>query len=103
MNNLFTANSSSFLLIMLIIFGVSALIKFAIRLFEMLIKLAFILILIFLGFKALELDETPPPQYNNPSPATLDTINKPKADTLKMVNSLVYGLKPPIKRLNNMH
>ncbi len=82
MNNFFTSSSTSFLLVILLIFGISALIKFAIRLFEMLVKLALILIIIFFGFKALESDNAPPTNEYEPT-------NTPLIDTIQIDTSLV--------------
>lgn len=87
MNNPFVSQSSSILVIMLIIFGISALIKIAIRLFEILVKLAFILIILFLGFKALE--------FTLPSTNSSE-FNAPITDTLK-TDTLVVTLKHPTK------
>jgi len=105
MNNFFTSQSTSFLLIMLIIFGISALIKFAVRLFEMLVKLAFVLIILFFGFKAIEFNDTAPETpFANPTPASIDTNSKPKHDTIKMARpnallhkSITYNSNNPAK------
>ena len=86
MNHFFTSSSTSFLLIMLIIFGVSALIKFAIRLFEMLVKLALILIVIFFGFKALESDNVPPTNEYEPNRTPL--IDTTQTDTSLVVQGI---------------
>jgi len=103
MNNFFTSQSTSFLLVMLIIFGVSALIKFAIKLFELIVKLAFVLIILFLGFKALESDDTPKQKQQEPTPSIPDTINAPKNDTLKMTKQNVLGDKPAVCFSNNKY
>ena len=104
MNNFFTSQSTSFLLVMLIIFGVSTLIKFAIKLFELIVKMAFVLIILFLGFKVLESDDTPvDPTPQKPTPAIIDTINNPKNDTLKMTKQNVLGDKPTVCFSNNKH
>ncbi|HHB79056.1 MAG TPA: hypothetical protein ENK85_07470 [Saprospiraceae bacterium] len=102
MNNIFTSQSTSFLLVMLIIFGLSALIKFAVKLFELIVKLAFVLIILFLGFKALEFDDTPDDSHHHqPTPTTLDTINEPKPDTLKRPKPNALINKSFVFRTNN--
>ncbi len=86
MNNYFSSSSTSFLLVILLIFGISALIKFAIRLFEMLVKLALILIIIFFGLKALESDNVPPTNEYEPSSTPL--IDTTQTDTSLVVQGI---------------
>ncbi len=93
MNNIFTSQSTSFLLVMLIIFGLSALIKFAVKLFELIVKLAFVLIILFLGFKALEFDDThtnTPP--DKPGVPLKDTTT---IDSIVVLGNITYSLSAP--------
>ncbi len=66
---------------MLILFGLSALIKFAIKLFEMLVKLALLLIILFFAFKAIGFGDAPTNTKKQPAPI-IDTVPLDSLNTI---------------------
>ena len=70
----------------------------------MIVRMAFVLIILFFGFKALESDDTPvDPTPQKPIPSIPDTINTPKTNTLKMTKQNALGDKPAVCFRNNNH